>query len=58
MVVAVGTTAEGIINVDYEVIVEVLIEVYFEVITRRYTMSIRSYSALLTLPLKSSTPLY
>jgi hypothetical protein len=41
MVVIVGNTAEGIIN-DYEVKVEVLIEVYFEVITRRSATFIRN----------------
>ena len=34
--------AEGIINVDYKAIIEVLIEVYFEVITRRNAIFIRS----------------
>ena len=34
MVAVVGNTAEGIIN-DYEAKVEVLVEVYFEVIARR-----------------------
>ena len=38
----VGNIAEGIINVNYKAIIEVLIEVYFEVITRRSTMFIRS----------------
>ena len=33
---------EGITNVDYKAIVEVLIEVYFEVIARRNAISIRS----------------
>ena len=33
---------EGIINIDYEAIIEVLVEVYFEVITRRSAIFIRS----------------
>jgi hypothetical protein len=37
----VGNTAEGTIN-NYEVKVEVLIEVYFEVITKRSATFIRS----------------
>ena len=35
MVVVVGTTVEGTINIDYEVTVEVLIEVYFKVIAKK-----------------------
>ena len=31
----VGNIIEGIINADYEAIMEVLVEVYFEVIARR-----------------------
>jgi len=42
MVAVVGNTEEGIINVDYKATVEVLIEVHFEVITRRSTTFIRS----------------
>jgi len=38
----VGNIAEGIISVDYKVIVEVLIEVYFKVITKRSAMFVRS----------------
>jgi hypothetical protein len=44
MVVVVGNTAEGIIN-DYKVKVEVLVEVYFEVITRRSATFIRNQIA-------------
>ena len=33
---------EGIINVNYKVIMEVLIEVYFKVITKKSTIFIRS----------------
>ena len=42
MVAVVGNTVEGIINVNYKVIMEVLIEVYFKVITKRSTIFIRS----------------
>ena len=41
MVAGVGNTVEGIIN-NYKVKVEVLIEVYFKVITRRSTIFIRN----------------
>ena len=33
---------EGMININYEVIIEVLIEVYFEVIATRSAIFIRS----------------
>ena len=42
MVAVVGNIEEGIINVNYKVIVEVLIKVYFKVITKRNTMFKRS----------------
>jgi len=45
MVAAVGNIEEGIINVNYKVIMEVLIEVYFEVIAKRNTIFIRSQIA-------------
>ena len=38
----VGNIAKGIININYKVIMEVLIEVYFKVITRRNVIFIRS----------------
>ena len=38
----VGNIEEGIINVNYKVIIEVLVEVYFEVIARRNAMFVRS----------------
>ena len=38
----VGNIVEGIINANYKVTVEVLIEVYFEVITKRNAIFIRS----------------
>ena len=42
IVAVVGNMEEGIINVNYKVIMEVLIEVYFEVIARRSTTFVRS----------------
>jgi len=45
MVAIVGNTEEGIINVDYKATMEVLIEVYFKVITKRSAMFIKSQSA-------------
>ena len=42
MVAIVGNTVKGIININYKVIVEVLIEVYFEVIVKRSVIFIRS----------------
>ena len=42
MVAVVGNTTEGIINVDYKAIVEVLVEVYFKVIAKRSTTFIRN----------------
>ena len=41
MVAVVGNMVEGIIN-DYKVKVEILIEVYFKVITRRCATFIRN----------------
>ena len=45
IVAAVGNIAEGTINTNYKVIIEVLIEVYFEVIARRNVMFVRSQIA-------------
>jgi len=42
MVAVVGNTEEGTINIDYKATVEVPVEVYFEVITRRSATFIRS----------------
>jgi len=42
MVAVVGNTEEGIINVNYKVTMEVLVEVYFKVIARRSAMFVRS----------------
>ena len=38
----VGNIVEGIINVNYKAIIEVLAEVYFEVIARRSATFVRS----------------
>ena len=45
IVAMVGNTAKGIINVSYKAIIEVLIEVYFEAITRRSVIFIKSQIA-------------
>jgi len=45
MVAMVGDIVEGIINVNYKAIVEVLVEVYFKVITRKSAMFIKSQIA-------------
>ena len=45
MVVMVGDIVEGIINVNYKVIMEVLIEVHSKVIARRSATYIRSQIA-------------
>ena len=42
MVAVVGNIVEGIININYKVVIEVLVEVYFKVIARRSTTFIRS----------------
>ena len=54
----VGNTEEGIININYKVIIKVLIEVHFKVITKRSVISIKSCLVLLALLLKSFTSLY
>jgi len=41
-VAVVGNIAKGTINIDYKAIIEVLIEVYFKVITRRSTTFIKN----------------
>jgi hypothetical protein len=45
MVAVVGNMAEGIINVNYRAIMEVLVEIYSKVIARRSAMYIRSQIA-------------
>ena len=45
IVVVVGNTAEGTINVNHKAIMEVLIEVYFEVIAKRSVIFVRSQIA-------------
>ena len=42
IVAVVGNIVKGIININYKVIIEVLIEVYFKVIARRNTIFVRS----------------
>jgi len=42
MVAVVGNIVKGTINVNYKAIMEVLMEVYFKVITRRSTIFVRS----------------
>ena len=45
MVAVVGNTEEGIININHKAIMEVLMEVYFKVITKRSAMFIKSQIA-------------
>ena len=45
MVVIVGNMAKGTININYKVIIKVLVEVYFKVIARRSAIFIRSQIA-------------
>jgi len=45
MVAGVGDMAEGIININYKVTVEVLVEVYLKTINRKNAMFIRSQIA-------------
>jgi len=42
MVAGVEDTAKGIININYKVTVEVLVEVYLKTINRRNAMFVRS----------------
>jgi hypothetical protein len=42
MVAIVGNIVKGIININYKVIIKVLIEVYFKEITRRNVIFIKS----------------
>ena len=42
IVAAVSNTVEGIINVNYKAIMEVLVEVHFKIIIRRNIIFIRS----------------
>ena len=42
IVAAVGNMVKGTINTNYKAIIEVLIEIYFKVITRRNTIFVRS----------------
>jgi len=45
IVAVVGNIEEGIININYKVVMEVLIEVYFKVIARRSATFVRSQIA-------------
>jgi hypothetical protein len=45
MVAVVGNIVKSIINIDYKVIIKVLIEVHFKGITRRNVIFIRSQIA-------------
>ena len=45
MVAGVGDMAEGMINVDYKVTVEVFVEVYSKIIDKRNAMFMRSQIA-------------
>ena len=45
MVDVVGNTVKGIINVDYNAIIEVLVKVYFKVIAKKNIIFIRSQIA-------------
>ena len=45
MVAMVGNTAKAIINVDHKAIIEVLMEVYFEIIARRSIIFVRNQIA-------------
>ncbi len=42
MVAVVGNTVKGTININYKAIMEVLVEVYFEVIARRSVTFVRN----------------
>jgi hypothetical protein len=41
-VAVIGNTAKGIININYEAIIEALIEVYFKVIAKRNAIFARN----------------
>jgi hypothetical protein len=45
MVAIVGNTVKGTINISYKVIIGVLIEVHFKIITRRSTIFVKSQIA-------------
>ena len=42
IVATVGNIVKGIINTNYKIIIEVLIEVYFKIITKRNTIFIKN----------------
>ena len=59
MVAIVGNIVKGIININYKTIIKGFTEIYFKIIAKKKkAISIKSYSVLLALLLKSSTPLY
>ena len=45
IVAVVGNTTKGIININYKVIIEVFIEVYFKIITKKSITFIRNQIA-------------
>ena len=45
IVAIIGNIIEGIINTNYKVIIEVFIEVYFKIITKRNAIFIRNQIA-------------
>ena len=45
IVAVVGNTAKATINIDYKVIMEVLVEVYFKVIVKRSVIFVKSQIA-------------
>ena len=42
IVAVVGNTEEGTININYKIIIEVFIKVYFKVITKKSTIFIKN----------------
>jgi hypothetical protein len=44
-VAVVGNIEKGITNINYEIIIEALIEVYFKVIVKRYAIFVKSQIA-------------
>jgi hypothetical protein len=45
MIAVVGNIAEGIININYKIIIEVLMEAHFKVITKRNAIFVKSQIA-------------
>ena len=42
IVAIVGNTVKGIININYKAIIEILVEVYFKVITKKSAIFVRN----------------